>query len=58
MKEEYEDFGYANSWGETPPEVKKCRDAQHRLFSLTVGRCETEYSCKECKIKWRVDSSD
>lgn len=58
MKSEYVDLGYMNDWKETPPEVQQCREAKHIMFYETIGRCLYEYSCKECKIKYKVDSSD
>jgi hypothetical protein len=57
-KEDILDLGYMNSWGESPEEYKKCRDADHELTCREPYRCVIEYTCKVCKIKWSVDSSD
>jgi hypothetical protein len=53
------DLGYLNGWYDNPPqEYKNCKDKGHKTEQKTIGRCLNEYTCKECDIKYTVDSGD
>ena len=58
MKEDILDLGYMNSWDKAPEEYKACREADHELTCRAPHNCVIEYTCKVCKIKWSIDSSD
>ena len=62
-REDLKSLGYANGWASTPDVVVSCRAAcsrgeMHDRTTEDVGRCVTEYTCRTCKYKYRVDSSD
>lgn len=57
-KEDYIDFGQANSWFETPELVKRCVARKHSPKQTGVGRCLTEVKCELCRYKYLIDSSD
>lgn len=50
--------GYANGWTETPERVKEAEEAHAKWEEISIGRCITEYVCREYKVRYRVDSSD
>ena len=52
------DLGTMNSWNETPPKFKICKEAGHELTVENLGRCYNKYTCEICKISWKVDSGD
>ena len=56
--EELKNLGYSNGWQDTPDIVKLCRSKNHLTTGKEIGRCLTEYSCKICGYKYKVDSSD
>jgi len=57
-----QDFGWANSWSETPDLVKKCREAGHKVSDIDVGPpfrgLENVVRCDICGYVYRYDSSD
>jgi hypothetical protein len=56
---EYKNLGYANGWNGTPDEIVQCTEKKHiRLVESDNYRCVTLYCCPECKIYWKIDSSD
>lgn len=54
------DLGYMNGWDQKnyPVEYLKCWVEKHELTYRQVGRCDMEYTCPICGIKWNIDSSD
>ena len=59
-KTQYTDLGEENSWKKVPRELLDCMKENHTLTVERLNFCGTynEYSCDECQIKYRVDSSD
>jgi len=62
-REDLKSLGYANGWASTPDVVVSCRAASsrgelHERTSEEVRSCVTEYTCRTCKYKYKVDSSD
>lgn len=56
---QWEDYGYANGWNETPERVKLAHnDPEAKITRETIGRCLTEYTCEKYKFRYKVDSSD
>jgi len=59
----YRDLGWANSWRETPEEVKRCREQGHRTTDIDKGRpphrgLDHVVTCDVCRIVYHYDSSD
>ena len=56
----YKYFGWANSWREDPPEVKKCRELNHRTNRISYSNrgLHNTVSCDICKYYYNYDSSD
>ena len=53
------DFGFKNNWhGIKPALVEHCEDMHHEKESREIGRSLTEYSCKICDYKYKIDSGD
>ena len=58
-KLEWEDYGWANGWSETPERVKLAgEDPEAKYTEHNIGRCMTEYVCEKYKFRYKVDSSD
>lgn len=38
--------------------VHNCMSLGHRTEEKKLGRCYTEHTCKQCNIRWEVDSGD
>jgi len=66
------DLGYANGWGDNPPpkyklhkencgELVRIRDdyscRKVNVKTEKLGRNLHQYTCRECGIRWREDSS-
>lgn len=55
-----EDLGTMNGWKEEP-ELYQLHEAYcnpHNVYERRLGNCYCEYTCEDCYITWRVDSSD
>lgn len=57
-KEKFTNLGTANGWHETPKIIKLCIEKKHSPKQTGIGRCLTEVTCKLCKYKYLIDSSD
>lgn len=56
--ENVKDLGYMNGWRADPPEWvehKKCPPEE--VVRENLGPCNNRYTCPNCKISWKVDSS-
>ena len=62
MTEIWTNYGWANSWKETPERVLQCREAKHAILDKDVGPpnrgLEHVVRCSLCQIVYRYDSSD
>jgi hypothetical protein len=60
MDEKIINLGYMNEWdqGNFPAEYLKCMENGHELTYRQAGRCNMEFTCCVCNIRWNVDSSD
>jgi len=60
--EQFTDFGWANSWWETPELVRRCKELRHKCSDRDVGPphrgLEHVVKCAECRYVYRYDSSD
>jgi len=54
------DLGIINSWKKTPKEFLRCNEKNCKVTVKYLNESGTykEFHCPNCKIKWRVDSSD
>ena len=58
MTDNYTNYGTANGWHIIPVQVSECSKAGHVKKSVSLDNCYTEYSCPQCKYKYKVDSND
>lgn len=56
---EWEDYGYANGWTQTPERVRLANNDEDAVFDYkTIGRCLTLVTCVKYKFTFKIDSSD
>lgn len=60
MPDMIKDFGTLNGYGpdDLPCEVLECWQQRHTLINKVINKGLTESYCPQCKIRYRIDSSD
>ena len=53
----YRFLGVANGWGETPPEVVRCRQLGHQHRDVETGGQYHSVTCEECGYRFEYDCS-
>ena len=55
--DDYRYLGVANGWGETPPEVVRCRQLGHQTSDAETRNQYHVVTCDECGYSFEYDCS-